>query len=116
MNVFIDAEDREVFLRMMPENSHVYSLSHYSYCLMTNHRHLISIPEHESSLANTMRDVLGSYASYFNRRHGLSGRLWQGRFFSTVAAIRYAERNPARAGMVQVLEAYEWSSALRAAG
>jgi putative transposase len=119
MNVFVDGEDRRVFLRMLRENSELYSLHHYSYCLMTNHLHLISSPEQVISLSNTMRDVLGSYASYFNQRYGLSGRLWQGRFYSTVldetrfwAALRYVERNPIRAGMVQAAEAYEWSSAV----
>jgi putative transposase len=118
MNVFVDAEDRRVFLRMLRESSEQYALHHYSYCLMTNHVHLISIPEQVSSLSYTMRDVLGSYASYFNQRHGLSGRLWQGRFYSAVldethfwAALRYVERNPVRAGMVELAEAYEWSSA-----
>jgi REP element-mobilizing transposase RayT len=81
MDVFIDAEDRQVFLRMLRENSERYSLRTYSYCLMTNHVHLISIPEQVSSLMFTMRDLLGPYASYLNRKHGLSGRLWQGRFF-----------------------------------
>ena len=118
MNVFVDAEDRRVFLRMLQERSEQYALQHYSYCLMTNHVHLISVPEQVSSLSHTMRDVLGSYASYFNQRHGLSGRLWQGRFYSAVldethlwAALRYVERNPVRAGMVKLAEAYEWSSA-----
>ena len=118
MNVFADAEDRRVFLRMLRENSELYSLHHYSYCLMTNHVHLISSPEQVSSLSYTMRDVLGLYASYFNQRHGLSGRLWQGRFYSAVldetnfwAALRYVERNPVRAGMVKLAEAYEWSAA-----
>jgi putative transposase len=116
MNVFVDAEDRQVFLRLLRENSELYSLRTYSYYLMTNH--VISIPEQVSSLSYTMRDVMGSYASYFNRRHGLSGRLWQGRFYSTVmdethfwAALRYVERNPVRAGMVEISESYEWSSA-----
>jgi putative transposase len=84
----------------------------------SNHIHLISSPEQVGSLSDTMHDVLGSYASYFNQRHGLSGRLWQGRFYSAVldethfwAAMRYVERNPVRAGMVKLAEAYEWSAA-----
>ena len=52
------------------------------------------------------------------RRQGLSDRLWQGRFYSTVmdaihfqAALRYLKRNPAGAGVVEVADAYEWSRA-----
>jgi putative transposase len=65
-----------------------------------------------------MRDILGSYASYFNRKYGYTGRLWQGRFYSTVldayhfwAAIRYIERNAVRVRIVKKAEEYERSSA-----
>jgi putative transposase len=58
------------------------------------------------------------YAQHVNWTHGISGRLWQGRFFSCVldeehvwAAIHYVERNPVRARMVRKAENYAWSSA-----
>ena len=41
MNVFLAADDRRVFLRMLQETSDLHSLRHYSYSLMTNHVHLI---------------------------------------------------------------------------
>ena len=118
VDVFLEIEDRHVFLRLLGEASKLYSLSHSGYSLMTNHIHLISIPTEVPALSQTMRDTLGSYASYFNRKYGLTGRLWQGRFYSTVldethywAALRYVERNPVRAGMVRSAEEYRWSSA-----
>ncbi len=53
-----------------------------------------------------------------NRRKGWSGHLWQGRFASYVldephllAAVRYIEQNPVRAGMVDRPEDWPWSSA-----
>lgn len=58
------------------------------------------------------------YAQYISRKLGISGRLWQGRFFSCPldeshlwTAIRYVERNPVRASMVRRAEEYPWSSA-----
>jgi putative transposase len=58
------------------------------------------------------------YAQHVNWTHGISGRLWQGRFFSCPldeehlwAAIRYVERNPVRARIVRRAENYPWSSA-----
>jgi putative transposase len=46
------------------------------------------------------------------------GILWQGRFFSSPLdddypwfCVRYVERNPDRAGMVETAEGYPWSSA-----
>jgi putative transposase len=117
MNVFLDDHDREVFLRMLKEASDYHGLANLGYNLMTNHEHLVSIPKYENSLSLTMRDLLGPYAAYFNRKYGLNGRLWQGRFYSVVldeshfwAALRYVELNPVRAGIVRRAEHYRWSS------
>lgn len=86
---------------------------------MTSHTHLIAVPEADSALSNTMRDIHGAYASLFNRKYGLSGHLWQARFYSCVLdeehlqhAVRYVECNPVRAGMVNHAEEYAWSSAV----
>jgi putative transposase len=118
MNVFLDDNDRLVFLRMLSEVSAQHGLINLGYSLMTNHEHLVAIPKEESSLARALRDLLGPYAAYFNRKYGLNGRLWQGRFYSTIldeehfwAVLRYIELNPVRAGMVQWAEQYPWSSA-----
>jgi putative transposase len=63
------------------------------------------------------------YAQYINKRQGWTGHLWQGRFFSsalddshTHSAIRYVERNPVEAGMVERAEYYVWSSAAHHCG
>ena len=52
------------------------------------------------------------------RTQNLTGRLWEGRFFSCPmddahlwAAVRYVERNPVRARIVRKAERYAWSSA-----
>lgn len=117
-DVFRDEEDRTVFLRLLHNNSLRYGLKHWAYCLMSNHFHLISVPDGANSLSCTLRDLLGPYANYFNQKYGLTGRLWQGRFYSCVleeghlgAALRYVERNPIRAGWVGKAENYPWSSA-----
>jgi len=116
--VFLEDADREVFLRILKQVSALYGLLIYAYALMTNHIHLVATPLYEYSLSASMRDLLSEYATYFNRKYGLSDRLWQGQFYSALldephlwAAIRYVERNPVRAGMVQRAEDYRWSSA-----
>jgi putative transposase len=86
---------------------------------MSNHTHLVVVPESEAALSHTMRDTHGVYASMFNRKHGLSGHLWQSRYYSCTLddqhlwhAVRYVERNPVRAGMAARAQDYPWSSAL----
>jgi len=118
MEVFFTEEDRQVYLGLLRKYAARHSLAVYAYCLMTNHVHLVGVPETEVALARTLRDTHSAYASYSNSREGTSGHLWQGRFFSTVldephlwAAVRYVERNPVRAGLVQEAVDYAWSSA-----
>jgi putative transposase len=117
-DVFFVKDDRRVYLDILREQCLRYGLTVLGYCLMTNHIHLIATPWQEDSLARAMgrTDVL--YAQYINRLHGRSGHLWQNRFFSCALdeeyfwqALRYVERNPVRAGMVEQAWEYPWSSA-----
>ena len=88
------------------------------WCLMTNHVHLVALPEREESLSVLLRRVHGRYAQYYNARYGRSGHLWQNRYFACSlgpghlwAALEYVERNPARAGLAEWPGDYRWSSA-----
>jgi len=117
-NIFLSDDDRRCYLYLLQTYTRRYGLGLWSYSLMTNHIHLLGVPEHKSSLSNSLRDTHSSYARYFNDKYGLTGHLWQGRFFSCPlddthfrSAVRYIERNPVRAGMVTKAEDYPWSSA-----
>jgi putative transposase len=90
----------------------------WSYALMDNHVHHITVPEREDSLGKTIKEAHGDYSKYFNTKYGLVGHAWQNRFKSFPMdwdhcrnAIRYVELNPVRAGMVTRAEDYLWSSA-----
>ncbi|MCC6143303.1 MAG: transposase [Candidatus Hydrogenedentes bacterium] len=117
-DIFVDEGDREMYLRLLQQYAALHGLAIWAYCLMTNHVHLVAVPEHERSLGRALRDAHTVYAMYFNTRQQLNGHLWQGRFHSSPmdeghlwAAVRYVERNPVRAGMVAQAEAYPWSRA-----
>ena len=85
---------------------------------MTNHVHLVVCPHGHESLARTIREVHGNYARVLHRANGWEGHLWANRYYSSPldpahlwAAVRYVERNPVRAGLVETAERYPWSSA-----
>ena len=89
-----------------------------AWCLMTNHIHLIALPERGDSLSVALRRVHGRYAQYYNARHARSGHLWQDRYFACSlgpghlwAALVYVEMNPVRAKLVERPGDYRWSSA-----
>jgi len=106
--IFREESDYRFYLRKLGEYIQKYAIRIYSYCLMTNHVHLIPVPDSRSALSQCMHDLHGLYVDYFNRKYRLSGHLWQERFFACVLddshlwnAIRYVERNPVRARMVE---------------
>lgn len=117
--VFLTAQDRMVYLGLLQEYSQHYRLRILGYALMTNHVHLVVVPEDEGSLAKTMRELHGRYARYRNAIERGVGHLWQNRYYSCAfegvrmaSVMRYVELNPVRAGLVQAAEDYAWSSAV----
>lgn len=117
-NVFEDDSDKSKYIEFIREYSEKYGMKIYAYCLMSNHVHFIAAPVKEDSLAMTFKYSNMRYSSYFNKKNKRSGHLWQGRFYScplqfehALEALRYVERNPVRARMVELPWEYEWSSA-----
>jgi len=117
-SVFEDDSDKRKYVEFIREYSEKYGMKIYAYCLMSNHVHFIAAPVKEDSLAMTFKYSNMRYSSYFNKKNKRSGHLWQGRFYScplqfehALEALRYVERNPVRARMVELPWEYEWSSA-----
>jgi len=118
-DVFCSDGDRLTYLGLISEYCKPARLRLIGYCLMTNHVHLIAVPEREDSLARGLGQAHCRYAHCVNARQHSTGHLWQNRFYSTVmdeahllSAMRYIERNPVRAGMVADAAEYQWSSAI----
>ena len=117
--VFFDDEDRQTYLQRLNLYAQKHHLLICAYCLMSNHVHLLAVPETESSLARGIGLTNQVYTQYLNRKLHQSGRIWQNRFFSCVvendqylwAVARYIERNPLKAGLAESAESYRWSSA-----
>ncbi len=115
---FSSSTDRLTYLRLLRDNLPDAQVALLGFCLMSNHVHLIAVPQREDSLAILLRRVHGRYAQYYNTRSGRTGHLWQNRFFACVldeshlwSALAYVDRNPVRAGMVGQAGDFRWSSA-----
>ncbi len=96
----------------------------HSYVLMSNHYHLL-LETPEANLVAGMKWFQGTYTQRFNRRHRLSGHLFQGRYKAIpveageagdyfAAVSEYIHLNPAWAGLLDGrdpdLASYRWSS------
>jgi len=116
--VFVDDTDRRQYLGWLREAAGIHGLGVHAYVLMDNHVHLLATPLRDGGLSAVMQAVGRRYVRWFNRRHGRSGTLWEGRFRSSLveadryllACQRYIESNPVRAGMVPTAEEWPWSS------
>ena len=118
MDIFDDDLDRELYLQLMRQHAERAGLTVLAWCLMTNHLHLIVVPEGEDSLSRGIGNAHKAYTRAKNFRCGARGYLFQGRFGSCVldephllAAARYVELNPVAAGIVEDPARHLWSSA-----
>lgn len=116
--VFFSNNDRVEYLRLLGEQAKKHDVQIWSYCLMSNHVHLIAVPSKAEALSKAIGETHKKYTRMINFREGWRGFLWEGRFKSFLldekyvyAAVRYVERNPVRAKIVKRAEDYPWSSA-----
>ncbi len=121
--VFKNDQDRENFLNTVQHVNKRYNWICHAYCLMTNHYHLL-IETPEGNLSLGMRQLNSVYTQLFNKYHGRSGHLFQGRYKAILIqkdshlleVCRYVVLNPVRARMVEAPEGWKWSSYLATAG
>ena len=79
--VFIESCDYQYYLDNLREWKQTLDIRVYSYCLMTNHIHLIVEPGDETtSISELMKRLAGKQTRWVNRLETRSGSLWEGRF------------------------------------
>jgi REP element-mobilizing transposase RayT len=112
-----DDADRKRLLEAIGQAAERFDLEIFAYVLMTNHYHLL-LRTRQANLSNAMQWFGTTYTRRYNNRHGRTGHLFQGRFKSILVENEaylmrlsfYIHRNPLRAGLVQRLADYPWSS------
>lgn len=115
--IYRDDADREAHLAVLDQAMDRFDAQVLAYCLMGNHYHLV-LHTRSANLSLLMRHLNGVYTQRFNRRHGLVGHLFQGRFKAILvdrdayllALCRYVENNPVAAGIVPAAGDWPWSS------
>lgn len=117
--VFFNERDKTTYLEFLAKYSIQCRVVIHAYCLMTNHVHILAVPNNEDSLAKMMQKLSLSYTQYVNKKYKRTGRLWECRFHSSLvdkdnylrSVCRYIESNPIRAKIISKTMQYKWSSA-----
>lgn len=116
--VFFSDSDKRLYLKLLADSLAGSRIRLLAYCLMSNHVHLVAVPEEKAEFASALGELHRKYTTIINIREKWRGHLWQGRFWSfplddecLYRAVRYIERNPVRAGIVRRAGQYPWSSA-----
>jgi putative transposase len=119
MNIFYKHEDYLYYKELLQTQCKEHNVQIVSYCLMTNHVHIIAIPKYKESLAKAIGETHRLYTRKINFQQKVKGHLFQERFFSTplddehlLNAIKYVEQNPVKAFMVKYPWDYKYTSCL----
>jgi putative transposase len=123
MPIYHDDVDRCRFLTILESVVEQYRVECHAYCLMANHYHLV-LRTLEANLSSAIQYLNGVYAQWWNKRHQRVGHVLQGRFKAQLVqrdgyfleACRYVVLNPVRAGLVDQVEDWCWSSYRATAG
>lgn len=118
-SVFVDDTDRASYLTMLRDAANEYGVALHAYVLLASEVHLLATPREAIAVSRLMQSMGRRYVAWFNRRHGRSGTLWEGRFRASVIegavmgldAMLYVETLPVRVGQVSAAGDWPWSSA-----
>lgn len=121
--VFHKPEDYDAFVGLFAPACERLQMRILGWCLMPNHFHLVLRPYDDGDLGRWMQWLMTSHVRRYHRHYHGDGHVWQGRFKAfpiqadehLTTVLRYVERNPLRAALVERAEQWRWSSlALRA--
>ncbi len=118
--IFRKPRDFEAFEKVIAEAKDRMPMRVLGWCVMSNHWHFVLWPHGDGDLSEFMRWLTVTHTQRWHAAHGTSGTgpIYQGRFKSfpiqedehLLSVLRYVERNPLRANLVEQVEAWRWSS------
>ncbi|MFV2068980.1 MAG: transposase [Pirellulales bacterium] len=121
LEIFEKPEDYDAFMRVLAETWEIVPLPIFAMVVLPNHWHFVVRPETDEQVSEFFRRLTVTHTMRWHAHYRTSGtgHLYQDRFKSLpiqndahlLTAMRYVERNPVRAGLVQAAETWQWSSA-----
>lgn len=114
----VDDEDRRQWCAFLSDAALRHRVALHAWALLDDQFQLVATPASDEALGLMMQSLGRRYAGGFNRRHGRSGSLWEGRYRACVLEPRqplldsllFVDGLPAREGGIGEAVAWPWSS------
>ena len=114
-----DDEDRGHILASLQSAAQQHRVALHAYALLDQRLYLLATPQYNDGLSLMVQGLGRRYVPRFNRRHGLTGRLWDGRFRATIVqpgllvldALLFIDGAMAMDGGGAAAAEHRWSSA-----
>ena len=117
---FAKVSDHEAFESVIVEAHERHPIRILSYCVLSNHWHFVVWPEKDGQLTDFFRWLAHTHAMRWRVSHRTVGHgpLYQGRLKSFpvqrdkhfLTLLRYIERSPLSAGLVENAQQWRWGS------
>lgn len=121
LQIFEKPGDYEAFMRVVDETWGIVPIPIFAMVAMPNHWHFVVRPTDDQQVSEFFRRLTTTHTMRWHAHYQTSGtgHLYQGRFKSfpvqgdehLLAVMRYVERNPLRAKLVDLAESWKWGSA-----
>lgn len=119
--IFQKEGDYQSFLGLVKDTAGETAMRILAYAIMPNHWHMVLWPREDGDLGEFMHRLTTTHVRrwHLHRATVGAGHLYQGPYKSfpveeddrLLIVCRYVERNPLRAGLVETVEDWPWSSA-----
>jgi REP element-mobilizing transposase RayT len=121
--LFHDDQDRQWYLQLLATEIQLRGWRLFSYCLLSNHLHLLLETPHPD-LGEGFKRIHEQFAVRINRSRSEGGHLFGARFYNKlvysqrhlVACLRYIARNPVDAGICRLPREWPWGAHRALAG
>ncbi len=121
LTIFEKPDDYAAFMRVVEETWQIVPLPIFAMVVMPNHWHFVVRPDDDEQVTEFFRRLTVTHTMRWHTHYetGGTGHLYQGRFKSfpvqsdeyLLTVMRYVERNPLRANLVEQAEDWRWGSA-----
>ena len=116
--IFRSEENYRYLLHLLKTKSVQLNVAVIAYCLMPNHYHVLLRQDGDIPAGNLIQYTFNSYSKAFNKRYKRTGTLFEGPFKAKhidqqeylIHLCRYIHRNPPEAGLVDLIEKWEFSN------